>query len=282
MGEGGGAYEEGCGAEEVEDDLSFFPATAVVAGGVHGSGVHEGDGEEDLGRHDGLGRTVLPEVQVVHCAVDISALGEEWTWTDDAILDRFPGQGTDDPVLKEQGNDIGDQCKGHLQWEGLGTSRSIPHSSDVPVGDIDLNANPSGQEQVLGPSSSRVHIGQGDTVESTGGPDVAVADTTLPEEKVPRKKWRKMEEKVMASVQNPPPGPFSRVDLVWTSKDNVGNGKRRETQKATIPWDRLDDFLEGEMSGRQHPCTFVEVSKQCMKNDVRKQTRAESALQEIR
>ncbi|KAG0573814.1 hypothetical protein KC19_VG211500 [Ceratodon purpureus] len=35
------------------------------------------------------------------------------------------------------------------------------------------------------------------------------------------------------------------------------------------------------MSGRQHPCTFVEENRRCMKRDARKQIRAESAVQEI-
>ena len=102
-------------------------------------------------------------------------------------------------------------------------------------------------------------------------------------DKQKRKLWRKMPQKVQNSVQTPPPGPFSRADLRWETKINVGCGKRRETQKATIPWNRLDDFLEGEMSGRQHPCTFVEESRKARtKQEHRKQVRAESALQEIR
>jgi hypothetical protein len=97
-----------------------------------------------------------------------------------------------------------------------------------------------------------------------------------------RPSWRNVLHKVQATVQTPLPGPFNRTDLHWETTTNQGKGKERETQKATIPWDRLDNFLEGEMSARQHPCVFCEESRQCMKKDDRKQIRAESAIQEIR
>lgn len=111
--------------------------------------------------------------------------------------------------------------------------------------------------------------------------DVTAVDVGAVEKKK-RPSWRKMLQKVQAAVQTPLPGPFNRTDLQWETTTNQGKGKRRETQKATIPWDRLDDFLEGEMSARQHPCVFWEESRQCMKKDDRKQVRAESAIQEIR
>ena len=97
-----------------------------------------------------------------------------------------------------------------------------------------------------------------------------------------RPSWRYVRDRVKMSVQNPPAGPFTRADLEWETKCNQGRGRRRETHKATIPWDRLDDFLEGEMSARQHPCTFVEETRKCKKRGERKQVRGESAVQEIR
>lgn len=327
MGHGGGDCSERCSAEEVEDDLSFFPASGVVARGVHEPGVHEGGGGEDRRRHGGTRGSVPVVVEGVGTAVDISVVGEEWTWEGDGIISGFPGQRRDDCLLKEPGVEtcsvlrakvIGD-CQRYSHGPDLdggggsldggraprfrvhdegedgregccevslceveGRLGHCPHSCLAAIGDIDLNATTIGEDEAAGPSESPVQDGDGDPVPSAPSHHVAVADQNMLEEKIPRKRWRKMEEKVRASVQRPPPGPFSRVDLLWEAKSNVGNGKRRETQKATIPWDRLEDFLEGEMSGRQHPCTFVEVSKQCMKNDVRKQIRAESALQEIR
>ena len=94
--------------------------------------------------------------------------------------------------------------------------------------------------------------------------------------------WRYVRDRVKMYVQIPPAGPFTRADLEWETKCNQGRGRRRETHKVTIPWDRLDDFLEGEMSARQHPCTFVEETRNCRKRGERKQVRAESAVQEIR
>ena len=110
---------------------------------------------------------------------------------------------------------------------------------------------------------------------------VMEVETSVQEKKI-RPSWRKLYERVLASVQVPPPGPFDRTDLKWEAKSNQGNGNIKDTHKATIHWARLDDFLEGEMSTRQFPCTFHEESRQCMKGQDRKQVRAESAIQEIR
>lgn len=81
----------------------------------------------------------------------------------------------------------------------------------------------------------------------------------------------------------PPPGPFDRTDIKWDDKVNQGGGTKKTVKKATILWSRLDDFLEGEMSTRQFPCTFVEES--CLRfrgKENRTQVRADSAIQEIR
>ena len=157
-----------------------------------------------------------------------------------------------------------------------------PGELERGAGDVHINGEGSGQDQQ--PSNAPVRNVDSDEDDFTDIVQVR-EDTEAAEalaEKKKRALWRKMPKKVKRSVQVPPPGPFSRADLIWESKDNVGNGKRRQTQKATIPWDRLDDFLEGEMSGRQHPCTFVEESRKCMKRDERKQIRAESPAQEVR
>ena len=44
-----------------------------------------------------------------------------------------------------------------------------------------------------------------------------------------RPSWRYMADKVRASLQIPPPGPFSRTDLKWDTKCNQGRGRRPET-----------------------------------------------------
>ena len=76
------------------------------------------------------------------------------------------------------------------------------------------------------------------------------------------------------------------TDLQWEDKVNSGGGKTKTVKRATIPWDRLDDFIEGEMTTRQFRCTFLEdvhhgTKKGRVHND-RLQIRAESAIQDIK
>ena len=186
-----------------------------------------------------------------------------------------------------QGQTATNPCAPSNVERGLGLGAQLlqpePRNDDGPA----ARGAPGGE---TGITESPVRIGALDTPDWVC--DIQAPDRLIPEdgdaeglpmpENQKRKSWRKMSEKVKNSVQRPPDGPFSRVDLVWARKSIGGNGKRRDTKTATIPWDRLDDFVEGEMCSRQHPCTFVELSRQCMKVDDRKQTRAESAKQEIR
>ena len=273
-----------------------------------------------------------PDPRVEGIAVDLSVVGEEWGWDEDAIVIRITGQRRDDNDAQSR-----DGAQGAAGENNLGGDlRSSASGLSLPVHKVsaaeDLifahrgkgtggrcgfhegsqsaqnNVSEAAEERLGSPvqdtseavgirggtmrsQSSEVPVREGD-----GEGDAAAVFEAVPADYAPesidraevllqtakRKPWRKWADKVQASVQRPPPGSFSRVDLLWEVKSNVGNGKRRETQKATIPWDRLDDFLEGEMSGRQHPCTFVEESKKTMKKIDRKQVRAESAVQEIR
>ena len=162
----------------------------------------------------------------------------------------------------------------------LGASSSSPRTS----GDSRDGDNGAGDDyNGLGPASGlRGAVEQTIKVEGESPHRKERSGVKSKEEKKNRPSWRYMSDKVKMSVQIPPAGPFTRADLQWETKCNQGRGRRRETHKATIPWDRLDDFLEGEMSARQHPCTFVEETRKCKKKGERKQVRAESAVQEIR
>ena len=66
-------------------------------------------------------------------------------------------------------------------------------------------------------------------------------------------------EKLRARLQIPLEGHFDRTDIAWEGRTNQGRGRFRETFRAIIPWDRLGDFVEGEQSMRDFPCTFNEV-----------------------
>ena len=110
----------------------------------------------------------------------------------------------------------------------------------------------------------------------------AMEEETAVHEKKIRPSWRKLYKRVLDFVQLPPPGPFDRTNLKWEAKSNQGNGNKKDTQKATIHWAWLHDFLEGEMSTRQFPCTFHEESRQCMNRQDMVQVRVDFAVQEIR
>jgi hypothetical protein len=68
-------------------------------------------------------------------------------------------------------------------------------------------------------------------------------------------------EKLRARLQVPPDGPFDRTDITWEGRTNQGRGRCRDTSRAIIHWDRLGDFVAGEQSMRDFPCTFNEVPK---------------------
>ena len=193
-------------------------------------------------------------------AVDLAAADDDFHWnSEDSSPDIRRGAVLEDvDGVLQNACGVPDQC-------AQGDCKCVQDTVDV----VHAGGTEASEEQVQRGDKEGVLL------------DGTSVDSAV-KEKTKRASWRKLKEKVQSSVQIPLPGPFNRADLKWEVKCNQGNGKRRETQKATIPWNRLDDFLEGEMTSRQHPCTFVEVTRQCMKKDARKQVRAESAVQEIR
>jgi hypothetical protein len=64
-------------------------------------------------------------------------------------------------------------------------------------------------------------------------------------------------ERVRARLQNPGPGPFDREDLKWTKYVHSGRGGVSKLVHTTIiRWNRLEDFVEGEETMRDFPCTL--------------------------
>ena len=278
--------------DAVEDRLGVCPPSFgrhCPGPDVHGVLSYGGGGLRDA---DGL----CTEERGVHfrdshggssgTAIDLSLVGDDWGWQGDASSEddlQFDGDEqrtvgvssaiSDLPALDEVG--------------GLGFSEQPQYQEQQ---NVDVTADTEGEGDDTQLRESPVRDGDEDSLQRGCNVEeedlLTVGDADGEALPVPaiqkRKPWRKWQENLKGSVQRPPAGPFSRVDLVWARKKIGGNGKRRDTQTATIPWDRLDDFVEGEMCSRQHPCTFVELSRQCMKTDERKQTRAESAKQEIR
>jgi hypothetical protein len=64
-----------------------------------------------------------------------------------------------------------------------------------------------------------------------------------------------------ARLQIPSPGPFDMTNISWEDKINQGQGRSMNTCTAIFLWDRLEDFVIGEQSMRDFPCSFNEVHK---------------------
>ena len=89
-------------------------------------------------------------------------------------------------------------------------------------------------------------------------------------------------EKLRARLQVPPEGPFDRTDITWEGRTNQGRGRCRDTLRAIIPWDRLGDFVAGEQSMRDFPCTFNEVPSLGHKEGTADNAKESSFLQKIK
>ena len=94
--------------------------------------------------------------------------------------------------------------------------------------------------------------------------------------------WDVTLEKLRARLQIPPDGPFDRTDIAWKGRTNNGCGRLRETFRAIIPWDGLGDFVEGEQSMRDFPCTFNEVPSLGYKAGQAENAKETSFLQKIK
>jgi hypothetical protein len=86
---------------------------------------------------------------------------------------------------------------------------------------------------------------------------------------------------VCGRLQNPAPGPFDRDNLTWTKQVHSGGGMK-PVHTAVIPWDRLEDFVEGEESMRDFPCTLNRKKRPEVKLGFRVQVRAGTYTQLIR
>ena len=75
------------------------------------------------------------------------------------------------------------------------------------------------------------------------------------------KVWDVTLKNLQARLRIPPPGPFDRTNISWEEKINQGQGRSRNTCSAIFPWDMLEDFVVGEHSMRDFPCSFNEVHK---------------------
>jgi hypothetical protein len=60
-----------------------------------------------------------------------------------------------------------------------------------------------------------------------------------------------------ATVQDPPLGPFKKNDIMWLPHFTSGHGLYKEAKITVIPWNQLEDFVEGEQNNPNFPCKFT-------------------------
>jgi hypothetical protein len=64
-------------------------------------------------------------------------------------------------------------------------------------------------------------------------------------------------KKLKETVQICSQGPFDRYDIVWLPHVTSGNGLYIHVEIIVIPWERLEDFVEGEHNNEDFPCKFT-------------------------
>jgi len=62
-----------------------------------------------------------------------------------------------------------------------------------------------------------------------------------------------------ATVQETPPGPFQRSDIMWLPHVTSGHRPYTNVEIAVVPWDRLEDFVEWEQNNPNFPCKFMKT-----------------------
>jgi hypothetical protein len=62
--------------------------------------------------------------------------------------------------------------------------------------------------------------------------------------------------KVRKEVQIPPQRPFDKEDITRVKKTNFNGRVKKDVLHASIPWNMLEDFVEGESTCRIFPSAF--------------------------
>jgi hypothetical protein len=72
-------------------------------------------------------------------------------------------------------------------------------------------------------------------------------------------KERDLIEALKVTMQSPLLGPLQKDHITWLS--HVTSGHDLYKQIAIIPWDRLQDFVQGEQSNLELPCKFTKTKE---------------------
>lgn len=84
------------------------------------------------------------------------------------------------------------------------------------------------------------------------------------------------------TTQYPPPGLIRYSDLTWIPHRTQGNGTSNDSEIATIPWARLEDFVEGQKQDPHFPANFKRHVRKRNEPGSLARARASSAAQVIR
>jgi len=64
-------------------------------------------------------------------------------------------------------------------------------------------------------------------------------------------------------MQETPPRPFQRFDIMWLPHITSGHGLYTNAEIAFIPWDCLEDFVEGGAEQPQLPLQVYKDKRPC-------------------
>ncbi len=85
-----------------------------------------------------------------------------------------------------------------------------------------------------------------------GGVPEIIEDTPF----IPSRK-RDLLQALKATVQEPLLGPIQKSNILWLPHVTSGHGLYNTVEIAIIPWDRLNDFIEGEQNNLNFSCKFM-------------------------
>ncbi len=74
-------------------------------------------------------------------------------------------------------------------------------------------------------------------------------------------KERDIIETLKEIVQSPPLGPFQKDHITWLLHVTFGHGLYKHIEIVFIPWDHLEDFVQGEQKNQEFPCKFTRTKE---------------------
>ncbi len=94
---------------------------------------------------------------------------------------------------------------------------------------------------------------------------VVVDDVGIPEilqdEPFVASKERDLIEALKETVQSPLFKPFQKDHITWLPHVTSRHSLYKQTEIAVIPWEQLEDFVQGEQNNLEFPCKFIKKKK---------------------